>query len=536
MARSIPPPLGLSLTLLRLVRGWTQTDLAKASGVVTSQLSQYESGKTRLTRERLDQLAAVMGTDDGASELVIGLVSLLYALNPGDSRDRQPGAAPPGPGAPPGIPEQAAQAADPGADPFAPTPVEQRLTNAFVMRMTRVLSEVLQGHTARLVQAHRAQAERQDADSNWQALKSRTPAERRLLLEHGFHLQTWAMSMRLCEESERAAARSAAEALELATLGLRAAQLALGEPAWLARLQGYAWAFVGNARRVGGNLPAADQAFATARKLWDQGAEAGNGEVEEWRLCDLEASLRRDQRQWSTALALLERARQLAPPEAAGRILVKKATVLVLVDETEAALAALDEAAPLVEAGTDPRLRWSVRYNQITCLCRLGRYQEAESRLSGVSQPAVELDNRLDLLRLLWLRAHVAAGKGERQDAIDGLERVRAEFTTSNNSYETALVSIELAILYLEEGRVGEARELARSMIRIFHSQRVHREALAALRLFSQGLEAETINLEQLRGIHLYLERARHQPGLDFETFLLSRSKRLEEKAGAPAV
>lgn len=70
---------------------------------------------------------------------------------------------------------------------------------------------------------------------------------------------------------------------------------------------------------------------------------------------------------------------------------------------------------------------------------------------------------------------------------------------------------------YLEEGRTREVRELAEEMLWIFKSQGVHKEALAALRLFCQAAREEKARVEWTRGLVKYLYRAQHNPKLRFE-------------------
>lgn len=50
----IAPDFGLYLAVLRAGRGWSQADLARASGVPASSISQYEAGK------KLPELASLM--------------------------------------------------------------------------------------------------------------------------------------------------------------------------------------------------------------------------------------------------------------------------------------------------------------------------------------------------------------------------------------------------------------------------------------------------------------------------------------------
>ncbi|HYN20199.1 MAG TPA: helix-turn-helix transcriptional regulator, partial [Thermoanaerobaculia bacterium] len=50
-----------ALTILRVVRGWTQDDLAKASGTPNSSISDYERGKKVPSLKTLERLTAAMG-------------------------------------------------------------------------------------------------------------------------------------------------------------------------------------------------------------------------------------------------------------------------------------------------------------------------------------------------------------------------------------------------------------------------------------------------------------------------------------------
>ena len=247
-----------------------------------------------------------------------------------------------------------------------------------------------------LGRARRVEQARLRAVSQWETLRRFAAAKRRELVECSPGLQHWALVELLCAERVRAAADHAESALELARLALRVAELAPGEDAWRSRLQGYAWAFVANAERVGSDLVASEVSFATAWRLWRASGAAARGPLGAWRLHDLEASLRRAQRQFTAALACLERALAAAPIEARGRILLKKAYTLEQADQVEAALVTLEGAAPLVESAGEPRLRWVVDLNLILILARLGRYEEAEARLPALSELTLELGNRLD--------------------------------------------------------------------------------------------------------------------------------------------
>src|SRR5687768_701953 len=53
--------LNVALTILRVVRGWRQDDLSKASGIPNSSVSDYERGKKVPSLKTLERLTAAMG-------------------------------------------------------------------------------------------------------------------------------------------------------------------------------------------------------------------------------------------------------------------------------------------------------------------------------------------------------------------------------------------------------------------------------------------------------------------------------------------
>src|SRR5258708_8879629 len=53
--------VGVALTLLRVVRGWNQGELAKASRVASSAVSEYERGRKVQELKALERLVAAMG-------------------------------------------------------------------------------------------------------------------------------------------------------------------------------------------------------------------------------------------------------------------------------------------------------------------------------------------------------------------------------------------------------------------------------------------------------------------------------------------
>jgi tetratricopeptide (TPR) repeat protein len=239
------------------------------------------------------------------------------------------------------------------------------------------VEEVRRALSRRRRKQKRVRARREGAEL-LERLKLATWEERRDLVKIFPVFWNWALAEKVCLESERAAAHRVSEALAWADLALLIAERCPGDERWRSRLLGFCWAHVANARRVRHDFDGAEEAFVRAWDLWRAGEGSDPGLLPEWRMFDLEASLRREQNRFSESLELLDRAfeRVRQSSEAAGRILLKKEFVLQQMGDLEGALATLKEAAPLIEKSADPLLVFAFRFNLADTLCRLERYAE----------------------------------------------------------------------------------------------------------------------------------------------------------------
>ncbi len=319
-------------------------------------------------------------------------------------------------------------------------------------------------------------------------------------VEVSWEVKAWRFVERLCHESEAVAASEAERALKLAELALRAAERAPGKEGRRSKLESYCWIFLGNARRVSGALPGAEAAFQRAEKLWVAWTGDTPIPLAAWRLRDGQASLRRHQGKFLEALKLHDQALASDAPDAAGRILLNKAFTLEQQGTPAQALATLEEAESRIDGAREPRLLFGVRFNRIVNLVHLQRYEEAAKRLPEVQAMAESGGRPLDSVRVLWLQSKIAAGFYRRAEAEELLDRVRREFLTRGIAYDTAVATLELAVLYLEDGRAAEVRQIAAELTPIFAAQRVARETLASIELFCEAVKQETVTAELARG------------------------------------
>ncbi len=325
--------------------------------------------------------------------------------------------------------------------------------------------------------------------------------------------QRWALVERLCEESVVQASRDLGRAAFLARLALRTALRVRGPKSWVRRVLAFATAHVANIRRVAGKLKASAALFLKAKRLWSAGFDP-DCVLDPGRLLDLEASLCRDQRRFEEALDLLEQAHGVS--RCPGHTLINKGFTLEVMGDYERAIETLLEADSLPEVEADPRLRNILHCNLALDFTHAARFSEAAQMAQQAREFAAEMGDEIILLRVTWIDSLIAAGLGRIGEALSLLAQARREFESRKMWYDVALALLEESVLLLDEGRMADVKALTRGLSAVFEAEEVHREALAALRLFLEAAEREAATADLARRVLRYLFRARHDQGLRF--------------------
>lgn len=347
------------------------------------------------------------------------------------------------------------------------------------------------------------------------------PAERRSwILRNRRRFQTWGFFELLLERSREQNFENAALAEELALLALEIPdRLESFSEERIEDLRARAWACIGNTRRVRSDLRGAEEAFTIA---FSHLANGSHEPMERAVLLDLKASLRRAQRRFDEALRLLHRAiaifRQLGERHLAGRSLVNMAIVHSYSTAPDRSIPLLYQALEMIDPGREPNLLLFAWNNLIDDLADNGQFMEAQGLLIKARPLYRQFPQPWVQNRHKWVEGRIARGLGQSGRAETLLLAVRDGFLAEDTAYDIALVSLDLASLYAEQGRMAELKGLAEQMLPIFSSRQIHREALAALAYWRQAVEAEKACISLVAGVASFLKRARHNPELRFET------------------
>lgn len=278
-------------------------------------------------------------------------------------------------------------------------------------------------------------------------------------------------------------------------------------------LQTRAWAELGNARRVAGDLAGAESDLSRAVRRAEQGTGDRTLLIQ---LMDLTASLFVDQQRFSEAIELLDKVERMhraaGDLHSAGRALVSKGTAAGLGLNPREAVRLLMEALQLLDAHRDPDLVFMTVHNLLFYLVDSGRSSEA-ARLYAQSRELYSLHpGRLDRLRARWLEGRIAAAQGDDSTAEAAFQEVQTGFADADFPYDAALASLELAALWLRNGRTREIKGLIDEMVAIFQARNIRREAIGALLMLREACEREGATAALLQTVTAELQRLEREP------------------------
>jgi tetratricopeptide (TPR) repeat protein len=344
---------------------------------------------------------------------------------------------------------------------------------------------------------------RAEAPALWQELSGKPlEAQQRMVRRHA-RFRSWGLCELLCDESLTEAPRSATTAIERAVLAVEISgklePWQPAEPGWIALIRGYCGIHLANALRVQGEMRRTEEALLGADRQWVAGmADFGDVLDYEARYLALKASIRRDQRKLPEALDLLDQAIAAAAgtPTLVPKLLLNQAKVLEELDLLEEAISVLLELEANLGNQEDERLSLCVEHNLLWLLTKSGRFLDAKLRFTAVEERSRKLGNDLDLVRLRWIEGTIAAGLGDAALAATLLLDTRAEFEARKMGYDVALVALELAVVYVREGRRSEVITLAEELIAMFRALGIDREALAAVALFHEAALGNRLTVE----------------------------------------
>lgn len=270
-----------------------------------------------------------------------------------------------------------------------------------------------------------------------------------------------------------------------------------------------------NAYRVADDLEAAERAMRRATEWSSQGTQ---DPLLLARMMDLTASLRGAQRRFPEALVLLQAVYALYERHGdrhnAGRALISKGLFTGYNNDPERAIELLSAGISMIQPAADPKLVLSALHNLVGFMADCGRFRQAQRLLRRCREAYFAVGDRLSLLRLCWLEGRIAFGLGQLRRAERSLVQARQQFEQAGLINQAALISLDLAAVWLLQGKSRNTRHLIEEMVAVFRAQRIAREVLAALILLKESFEnvQDSSPMQLLRAITSYLKHFEARP------------------------
>ncbi|MEM7052760.1 MAG: hypothetical protein AAF604_24055 [Acidobacteriota bacterium] len=351
-------------------------------------------------------------------------------------------------------------------------------------------------------------------------LSSRSAPLRLQQIQKDPKFHRWALAETLLEEAGSSIFDDVEGALALTELAVAVSEALPVDrhgPSLTCDLRARCWARYGNAQRVHGDPLSAEQAFGKAHSFLRRGT---GKPLLAARVAELEASLLKDQQRFPEAHRRLDEAievyRQSRTRSSLGRALVVKGSFLLFEDRPESALRALREAVPLLRPEKDVRTFVLCAYNIINALNRTGYSIAAHALVADIRRLFERLGDSINLLRLDWLVAEINLELGRHRQAEEGLRQVRQGFLERGMAYDAALLSLDLAALYLESGDPFRMQGLVEEMLPIFQARSLHQGMITALILFRESVALRQADAALVREVATYLRQARRDRTLRF--------------------
>lgn len=280
----------------------------------------------------------------------------------------------------------------------------------------------------------------------------------------------------------------------------------------LADLRTRAWGHHGNSLRICGHLKEAEEALSRATRECEKGT--GDPTLRA-RLLEQKVSLQIHQRRFEDAIASAEAAgqiyRELGDSHALATSLIHKAHANLLAGETEIAVDLINQAIPLIDCESNPHLLLVACHNLVRCYIDLSRPEQALSIYAETRDLYQEFSDPLILLRAEWQEGQLLRDMGHLHQAESRLLDAQKGFLDRGLTYEAAVLSLDLAALYLKTGATEDVRHTAATAVPIFRALGVDRDALASLLQLQHVADQEQQAMELIRFLNARIEPlARH--------------------------
>jgi AraC-like DNA-binding protein/tetratricopeptide (TPR) repeat protein len=343
------------------------------------------------------------------------------------------------------------------------------------------------------------------ATAVWERIQHLSSADQQNLVKERYRFTTPALFDLLRRKSREIGLNHRQRGIELAELALEslyACGRSIPEPRLL-NLRTRGWAWLANAKRMAFDLTGAEIAFAAAEGNLPK---SGASRFVLAELLELKASLRYFQNRMTEATELQDRAvalfRRVAQPEPLAHALITKATILYHYKGASAeALPALAEARQLLEHSNNTFLRFCLLNNLSHHLLEAQEVKEAAKAVEEARLLTTGYGSSYSEAHLSWSEALLQQSLGREERALALFRQSMHTFLSLDLAHHAAGVSLDLAILHLQQRNEECAIQLIGEMLPTLATPDTQQIVLPALDLLKEAYAAGHLPLSVLQAM-----------------------------------
>ncbi len=334
----------------------------------------------------------------------------------------------------------------------------------------------------------------------WEAIAQEPRSVQRVTVRGFPMLALFDELLERCREVGRSDRQRGVEVAKLALEVLRGCEATHGKP--LPGRKALGWARVGNAHRLALELSEAESAFLRAHAaLGHLETSAPLIEAEVWHL---KAALRLVQRRFTEALELEKRAIAEFRSYGAERALLvrgwlQQANILAYSGQPRKAIEDLRRALQLLEGEQEPYLLLTAYGSLAAAYAMVGEPALGSAYLPQARTLCHLLGHRLAWYQLQWTEGHFQSQGGNLREAEELWLAARDGFSTLGQSDCAAVLLLDLAVIYLRQGRMSDALALAAEALPVFEALQLEAETARMVHLLREAWEAGEVTVTLLR-------------------------------------
>ena len=281
----------------------------------------------------------------------------------------------------------------------------------------------------------------------------------------------------------------------------------------VADLRCRAWTELANAYRVADELDRAEEALVLAVESLNQGTlDPLLGARYFTVFASQQAARRRFDLAGETLTIVASAYRRQGDHHLAGRAVIMRSIFVGYSGDAEAAVQGIQQGLRSIDDRREPTLVFAALQSQIRFLMDSGKFNHALWALDSLKQRNLDINGRINVLKLRWLEGQIHVGLKELDVAEQALREVKQGFEEAGLGFKAALAGLELGAVWFQQGNFDDAEQIVLECADVFLSLGIRRELMASLLLVRKAAESRHLSFTTLQKVIDLLHKEERSP------------------------